>query len=98
MLAQFHKLLTQKQQPQTLLNDERGFVVSAELILIATVLCLGMVVGLTEVSRAVTGELVDVANGYNRINHGGRYAQLSWNSNNNQLVEVHGSAPVAESQ
>ena len=34
-------------------DDECGFVVSSELILIMTIVCLGMVVGLTEVSNAV---------------------------------------------
>ncbi len=45
-----------------LLNDEAGFLMSAELILISTVLVLGMVVGLTEVSHAINNELFDVAN------------------------------------
>ena len=80
-----------------LLNDENGFVVSSELILIMTVVCLGMVVGLTEVSYAVTGELVDVANAYNRLNQGRRYQQLGWgNTQNSQTIEVTGSHPVSE--
>ena len=85
MLANFQKLL----------NDERGFVVSAEMILIATVLCLGMVVGLTEVAHAVSNELADVANSYGRMNHGGRYSRLGWDRNDH-WVEIHGSAPVSE--
>jgi hypothetical protein len=31
-------------------NDENGFVVSAELVLVGTILVLGMIVGLTELS------------------------------------------------
>ena len=31
-------------------NDENGFVVSAELVLIGTITVLGMIVGLTELS------------------------------------------------
>ena len=42
-------------------NDEAGFVVSAELILIATIAVLGLIVGLTAVRDAVTSELSDVA-------------------------------------
>ncbi|MBI1246470.1 hypothetical protein GC197_01340 [bacterium] len=42
-------------------NDEAGFVVSAELILIATITVLGLIVGLTAVRDAVTSELSDVA-------------------------------------
>ena len=42
-------------------NDEAGFVVSAELILVATIAVLGLIVGLTSVRDAVTSELSDVA-------------------------------------
>lgn len=45
----------------TLLRDEVGFILSAELILIATVVTLGLVVGLAEVSNAVNGEMGDMA-------------------------------------
>ena len=34
-------------------NDEAGFVVSAELVLIATILVLGMIVGLSEVQHGL---------------------------------------------
>lgn len=46
---------------QQLWNDESGFVVSTELVLIATVLVLGMVVGLTTLRDQVIAELADVA-------------------------------------
>jgi Flp pilus assembly pilin Flp len=42
-------------------NDETGFIVSAELILIATILVIGLIVGLTEVQAAVVSELNDVS-------------------------------------
>ena len=51
-----------------LFNDEAGFLVSAELILISTVLVLGMVIGLTEVSHAINNELLDVANAFESVN------------------------------
>ncbi|MCX7420467.1 MAG: hypothetical protein NT013_13150 [Planctomycetia bacterium] len=81
-----------------LLDDENGFVVSIELVLIATILCLGMIVGLTEVSRAVTNELVDVANAYNHMNQGRRYQQMGWGQNRQDRpdIEVTGSGAVAE--
>lgn len=47
-----------------LYNDEAGFVVSAELILIATVAVLSLVVGLGEVSHAVNQELEDVGSAF----------------------------------
>ncbi|MFI4876385.1 MAG: hypothetical protein ACIALR_13630, partial [Blastopirellula sp. JB062] len=42
-------------------NDEAGFIVSTELILIATIVVIGLVVGLSAVRDAVTAELSDVA-------------------------------------
>ena len=51
-----------------LLNDENGFVVSAELVLITTIAVLGLVVGLTEVSHAVNNELEDVASAFGSMN------------------------------
>lgn len=52
----------------TLLNDEAGFIVSAELILIATIGVLSLVVGLTEVASAINQELEDVASAFGSIN------------------------------
>lgn len=56
-----------------LLNDEAGFLISAELILISTVLILGMIVGLTEVRHAINNELLDVAFAFDCVNQGYRY-------------------------
>ena len=42
-------------------NDETGFVVSAELIMIATIAVIGLMVGLSSVRDGVTSELSDVA-------------------------------------
>jgi hypothetical protein len=49
-------------------NDENGFVVSAELVLIGTILVLGMIVGLTELSYGVNEELEDLGSGIGAIN------------------------------
>lgn len=49
-------------------NDENGFVVSAELVLITTIAVLGLVVGLSEVSHAVNNELEDVASAFGSLN------------------------------
>ena len=45
---------------KTLLNDENGFIVSAELIIVATIVVLSMAVGLSEISFSVNNELEDV--------------------------------------
>ncbi len=49
-------------------NDESGFVVSAELVLIATLLVIGLIVGLSEVQHAVVSELNDVGEAIGRVN------------------------------
>lgn len=41
--------------------DEAGFVISAELVLVATILVIGMIVGLTTIRDQVVQELGDVA-------------------------------------
>ncbi|MBC7821665.1 MAG: hypothetical protein IAG10_32670 [Planctomycetaceae bacterium] len=81
-----------------LLDDEGGFVVTSELILITTIVCLGMIVGLTEISHAVSGELIDVANAYNHLNQGRRYHKLGWDDNggNNGDIEINGTPAVDE--
>ncbi|MCA8996919.1 MAG: branched-chain amino acid aminotransferase [Planctomycetaceae bacterium] len=52
---------------QTLLNDEAGFIVSAELVLIATICVLGLVVGLAELSHNINNELEDVGSAFSCI-------------------------------
>ncbi len=49
-------------------NDENGFIVSAELVLVGTILVLGMIVGLTELSYGVNEELEDVGSAIGSIN------------------------------
>ncbi len=45
-------------------NDENGFIVSAELVLVATIAVLGMIVGLSEVALNVNTELEDVGSAF----------------------------------
>ena len=49
-------------------NDENGFIVSAELVLVGTILVVGMIVGLTELSFNVNQELEDVGSAIGAIN------------------------------
>ncbi len=51
-----------------LVHDESGFIISSELVLMATLLVIGMVVGLSEVQHAVVAELNDVADAIGRLN------------------------------
>ncbi len=41
-------------------NDEDGVILSAELVLIGTILVVGMIVGLVELQCSVVGELSDL--------------------------------------
>jgi Flp pilus assembly pilin Flp len=51
----------------TLLNDEAGFIVSAELTLVATIAVLAMIVGLSEVAWNVNKELEDVGAAFGNL-------------------------------
>ncbi len=51
-----------------LFNDELGFVVSAELVLVLTIAVLGMVVGLTAVRDSISQELVDLSDAFGAVN------------------------------
>lgn len=58
-------------------NDDAGFVVSAELVLVATIVVLGMVVGLSEVSHGINQELEDVGSAFGAVNQSFCYRGLS---------------------
>lgn len=55
---------------QALLRDENGFIVSAELVLVATLTVIGLVVGLSEVQHSVVAELNDVGDAIGSLNQG----------------------------
>jgi len=57
-----------------LFRDDAGFIVSAELVLIATILVIGLVVGLSEVSHGVNNELNDVGDAFGSVNQSFRYS------------------------
>ena len=49
-------------------HDDGGALIATEWVFVATILILGLVVGLTAISRAVEGELVDLANAIGSLN------------------------------
>jgi hypothetical protein len=57
-----------------LYNDEAGFIVSAELILVSTIVVLGLIVGLSEVSHGINQELEDVGSAFGSINQSYTYS------------------------
>jgi Flp pilus assembly pilin Flp len=58
-------------------NDEAGFVISSELVLVATILVIGMIVGLTTVRDQVVQELADVAGAISDINQSYSYSAVT---------------------
>lgn len=49
-------------------HDDAGFIVSSELVLVATIGVLAMIVGLSEISNNVNQELEDVGSAFGAIN------------------------------
>ena len=61
-------------------NDEAGFIVSSELILIATLVVIGMIGGLSTVRDQVVGELNDVAGALGDVNQSYSFSGVSAHS------------------
>jgi len=55
---------------KALLHDETGAILSAELVLITTILVIGLIVGLSELQDAVVNELNDVGEAIGSLNQG----------------------------
>ncbi len=49
---------------QKLWNDDCGALIAAEYLFVATILVIGIIVGLTNVRQAVTAELTELGNAY----------------------------------
>ncbi len=56
-----------------LLKDEAGFIVSAELVLVATILVIGLIVGLSSIQHAIVAELNDVGDAFGALTQGYQY-------------------------
>lgn len=67
-------------------SDEAGFIVSAELVLIATIMVIGLIVGLATVRDQVIQELADVAAAISNINQ-----SYSWSAVTGHTSSVAGS-------
>jgi hypothetical protein len=70
--AKFHPQSPERTAPMSaifhnLMNDEAGFIISAELVLVASIAVLAMIVGLSEVALNVANELEDVGSSFGSI-------------------------------
>ena len=86
-----------------LLNDEAGYIVSAELVLIATVGVLALMVGLSEVAWNINNELQDVGRAFGAMNQSfqmqgqGGTGNSSFNNTNNGGSDIQaGSSLMGE--
>lgn len=51
-------------------KDEAGFLVSMELLFVATILILGLIVGWTQLENSLKSELVELANAITSLSQG----------------------------
>lgn len=61
-------------------RDERGFIISIELVLIATIVVIGLIAGLTALRDAIVSELADVASAVQDLNQSYSYSGVASNS------------------
>ncbi len=73
-------------------RDEAGFIISAELVLVATLLVIGLIVGLSEVQDAVVNELNDVGEAIGSLNQSYYYHGQSSHSHGRLKSFVTGGA------
>ncbi len=81
---------------QRFAQDEAGFVVSTELILISTITVIGMIVGLTTVRDVVVIELADVADAISEIDQSYSYGQVTGHCASTAGVRFHDKADFCE--
>jgi len=66
-----------KKMIKALWNDEAGVILSAELVLIGTILVVGMIVGLVELQCSVVGELNDLGDAIGSLNQSYVYSSVA---------------------
>lgn len=80
-------------------KDEAGFVVSAELIFVATILVIGLVTGWVAIRDAVTSELTEVAQAISAVDQTYSYTGLTncnSSSNGTNVTDTYNSAGSGE--
>ena len=74
---------------QKLWNDDAGALIAAEYLFVATILVIGIIVGLATVRDAVTTELIELSNAYLALSQGYTISGLT-----GCCSEVQGSATI----
>ena len=70
---------------KTLWNDEAGVILSAELVLICTILVLGMIVGLVELQCSIVAELSDLSSAFGNLNQSYTISSFGSSKGSNQF-------------
>jgi len=55
---------------KSFLRDESGAIISAELVLVLTIVVIGVIVGLSELAVAINTELNDISNAIGALDQG----------------------------
>ena len=78
---------------KSLWNDEAGVILSAELVLISTILVLGMIVGLVELQCSVVAELSDLSSAFGNLNQSYNTSGFTSSKGANEFkARTHGAA------
>ncbi len=81
---------------QKLLHDEHGFIITTELVIIATLLVIGLITGIQCLQAAVVAELKDVGDAIGSLNQSYSYSGMrgcwSWGRNGAHSNYTRGSA------
>ena len=78
---------------KSLWNDEAGVILSAEIVLIGTILVLGMIVGLVELQCAVVAELSDLSSAIGNLDQSYQISGFaSYKQNGNTKGRTNGAA------
>lgn len=73
-------------------QDEHGVILSAELVLVASILTLGMVVGMVELQCAVMAEVQDIAEAFGNLNQSYTVSGFTSSKGANQFkARTHGA-------
>ena len=77
-------------------NEETGAIVSAEIMLVATILVLGVIVGLKSVRDSVVTELADVAQAIANVNQSYCYSGVTGHAAKSGGGEFHDEADFCD--
>ncbi len=78
---------------KSLWNDESGVILSAELVLIGTILVLGMIVGLVELQCSIVSELSDLSSAFGNLDQSYQVSGFaSYKSYGKTKARTHGAS------